>query len=450
VIEPTPSRAVTHAGYHPDSPWPGEDGGPLRTQVATARPGLGLLDEAGQATGATLVVTASRQAPMLGMAIAGAGGTLYIQGCDPGAGTSWLEQIDPVTLETVHRSPDLAGGPFWPGGAAVHANGDLYVTYGRWCHRLDAECSRLASRELPRDRPYNSLVILPSGHLVMKDFGGGIGTQAMPDGVGCEVVVLEPEALEIVARHELPEGSIARLSLCPSADPASLDVLVVGDTHVWRLAFSTADESLTRVVADPPAYRTDEGQGFGWDAVIGAGAAWFLDDGEGSENFGGCFHGKGICTAPLRLWCAPLDGGALSSVAICGKPGGVVANPPIVDFGRRVAVGYDSGNGVLAAWRFGVDGAGGASLDEAELLWRFDQDQAGHQVLFASGELVSFDYDVERAVDQIVVRHVETGEELGRVDTQSPLQHVLFPCATDDAVYTASFTTLSRLAVEPF
>jgi hypothetical protein len=58
--------------------------------------------------------------------------------CD--ATVAWVEQIDARTLEPRRRSPDLAAGPFWPGGLAAHANGSLHVVYGRYCHR-----SRLSS-----------------------------------------------------------------------------------------------------------------------------------------------------------------------------------------------------------------------------------------------------------------------------------------------------------------
>ena len=44
----------------------------------------------------------------------------------------------PDTLEVVARSPDLPGGPTWPGGIAAHANGSLYVVFGNHAHRLGA------------------------------------------------------------------------------------------------------------------------------------------------------------------------------------------------------------------------------------------------------------------------------------------------------------------------
>jgi len=39
---------------------------------------------------------------------------------------------------------------------ALHANGDLYVVYGRWVHRLDRNCGVKEALKLPVDLPYNS------------------------------------------------------------------------------------------------------------------------------------------------------------------------------------------------------------------------------------------------------------------------------------------------------
>ncbi len=127
---------------------------------------------------------------------------------------SWVEQIDPVSLDPLARSVDLAGGPTWPGGVAAHANGSLYVVFGAHAHRLEPDLATVASRRLPRTTPYNSFVILPDGHLVTKDFGGPLPGHGPGAHLGepAEVLVLEPERLEIVDRLTLPEPCVARLS----------------------------------------------------------------------------------------------------------------------------------------------------------------------------------------------------------------------------------------------
>ncbi len=48
---------------------------------------------------------------------------------------------------------------------------------------------------------------------------------------------------------------------------------------------------------------------------------------------------------------------AVTLTEVCGQPGGLIANPPLVDEDRRIVVGFDSGNGVLAAFDLMVDGS---------------------------------------------------------------------------------------------
>jgi hypothetical protein len=276
---------------------------------------------------------------------------------------------------------------------------------------------------------------------VTKDFLGTTGPSTPAGGeMGSEVLVLEPDGLTIVSRLELPEPSIARISAFVGADGASR-VVVVGDTALHVLVWSDGRLSSDR---EPVTYRTADGQGFGWDAVIAAGSAWFLDDGTGSENFGPSFRGKGVCTAPLRLHRVDLVGRdpVHTSAEVCGRPGGLIANPPVVDEHRRVAVGYDSGNGVMTAWRFGEP------ADGLEELWSVDADHAGHLLLATDdGVVLTGDFDQEAGVDRAVARWVGTGEALWSVPTGSPLQSVLFPApGWNDDLYLTTFAGITRLA----
>jgi hypothetical protein len=374
-------------------------------------------------------------------------GEVYVQGTSGSPPTrqttGWVERVHPESLETLERSPDLSAGPYWPGGIAAHANGSLYVTCGRWCHRLDPDCQVITSRELPRDRPYNSFVILPDGHLVMKDFAGGAGIHALPSDVrSSELCVLEPERLEIVDRYELPEGSIARLSADVGPD-GTPQVYVIGERNAMRLRWDGS--SLAMDDSWKTNYIRFDGQTFGWDAVIAAGSAWFLDNGEGTNAFGPSFRGKGTSPSPLHLVRVPVDAEHPEAefLEVCGKPGGIIANPPAVDSERRIVVGYDSGNGVMTAWRFGEPG-------EHEQIWTRDQNQAGHMVVFPEmGELMSYDFDHERGTEQVVVLDMETGAEKGRVAINSPLQCVVFPAAgVNRDAYVTTFSTIARVFVE--
>jgi len=350
---------------------------------------------------------------------------------------SFVERIDPLTLEEVRRSPDLAGGPTWPGSIASHANGSLYVVFGDHVHRLGPDLSVVATTTLPRHRPYNGFVVLPDGHLVTKDFAGS--RPGAPVAAGerdpCELVVLEPDTRRIVERCPLSEPSIARLSAWGD------ELFVVGDTSLLRVRW---DGRLHPDERPPVRYRVAEDQTYGWDCVIALGAAWFLDDGEGSEGYDGTLLGHGVSGAPLHLVRVGLSDASCTMTEVCGLPGGLVANPPVIDVDRSIAVGYDSGNGVLSAFDIATDGT-------LSPRWQRRQHHGGHLLLVpGSGELVTGDFDVSRRADQVVVLDIGSGDELARADTGSPVQSVLFPAAGfGNDVYLCTFTTVTRVSVRP-
>ena len=65
--------------------------------------------------------------------------------------------------------------------------------------------------------------------------------------------------------------------------------------------------------------------------------------------------------------------------------------------------------------------------------------------LLDEGLVVSDDFDVERSVAQMVVLEIESGVEVLRVDTGSPVQSVLFPAVGfDHDLYLCTFSTVSR------
>lgn len=398
--------------------WRYEDGGPAREQTT---PG-GLYIRPGE----TLEVT-SRTAPAATMVVGSPPGELFLLRHTAGDdAVAFVERIDARTLEPLAESPQLAGGPTWPGGMGVHDNGSIYVVFGNHAHRLDRDLRVLASRRLPRERPYNSFVTLPDGRLVTKDFGGSRPGHpvAAADREPCELLVLEPETLAIVDRLVLPEPSIARLS----ADGDR--IYVVGDTSLLRV---DAAPRLTLDASFTATYRTIDGQTFGWDCVLGLGCAWFLDNGDGSERYTGTLRGNGVSTAPLHLVRVSLDTGDVAMVEVCDGPGGLVANPPVVDAERGIVVGYDSGNGVLVAF----------DAESLAVRWRRDQDHASHLLLYQdSGELVTGDHT------DVVVLDISSGAELARVASGSGVQSVLFPApGFGRDFYVVSFLDVSRVAV---
>jgi hypothetical protein len=410
------------------SSWSGEDGGPKRRQIATnvSIPRI---------TNSKQLEVVSRDALAMTMPIVGPNDELFLQRVMPGLDSvAWVEKIDPLTLETIIQSEQLAGGPMWPGGMAAHANGSLYVVFGNHAHRLSTDLSVIASTELPRVRPYNSFVILPSGHIATKDFSGPLPGQ--PNGTpmdNTELLILDPEDLRIVARFELNEPSIARLS----AD--GNNIYVVGVHSLIRVIWN--GESLSVDETFNACYRTLEGQTFGWDTVITDDDAWFLDNGEGTQLFTGSFRGVGISTAPLHLVRVNKQTGHVTLTEICGLPNGIVANPPVVDMKRQIVVGFDSGNGVISGFDF--------DEDSVTLRWSHEQNHACHMLLIPeTGQIITADYRPELGCEQVVVLDITTGAEVARVSTTSPIQSAVFPAIGPRGdIYWCSMTTITRISV---
>ena len=410
------------------SSWAGEDGGPRRLQRArnAVIPTI--------SADSQLDVT-SRDAPALTMAIVGPNDELFLQRIMPGpAAISWVEKIDPITLEVIAQSEQLAGGPLWPGGLAAHANGSLYVVFGNHAHRLSADLQVIVSVELPRLRPYNSFVILPSGHLATKDFSGALPGQ--PNGTPMEpteLLILDPQDLRIVARLELAEPSIARLS----AD--GNDIYVVGDYSLIRVFWR--NETLIVDTTFNARYRTLEGQTFGWDAVITDEDAWFLDNGEGTQLFMGSFRGVGISSAPLHLVRVNKKTARVTLTEICGLPDGIIANPPVVDTQRQIVVGFDSGNGVISGFDY--------DEDSVTPRWSRQQNHACHMLLSPeAGQIVTADHRPDLGCEQVVILDITTGDEVARVSTTSPIQSAVFPAIGPKGdIYWCSMSTITRISV---
>jgi len=383
-----------------DTPWPAEDGGPARLQVPNGVAGLGLRPgERLRATAVTRVMST--------MTVLGAPGEVYLLTHSAlrarlGLSTSCrVWRIDPVTLSPRAQSPRLPGGPMWPGGMALHVNGDVYVVYGRWAHRLDRNCSVKQALRLPVDLPYNSFVVLDNGLIVTKNIS---------DSRQAVLSVMRPDPLGFAcADIECPEPSIARLSAVGNT------VYVVGVQSIFR--FDWDGTTLVRDMDWRFDYATGTAQTYGWDVVLGLGNAWFMDNGK--HRYLRSMVGRGVSRTANRLIRVNLsDSSDVEIVEVSGIPGGTVTNPPLVDESRRIVVGYDSANRVLRAWSF--DG-------ELKPLWRNDEfGAASHMICMPdSGEIVTNDFG--RGGEHVVVLDIETGAEKGRVRIGGFTQGVVFP-----------------------
>lgn len=450
------------SGDYLPGPWTAEDGGPRRLCSPVGQTGLDM------DPGETLELAASKDAFATTMLIRRSPGELYalrhtLPPGDPLAGNveAWVERLDPETLETTASSPHYAAGRYWPGGIAIHSNGDLYMVFGTVAARFTPDLEPVVSRTLPVDRPYNSFVILDGGQLVTKDCDAPRGR------ANSTVSVLDPETLEsVVPELELPEPSIARLA----SDGES--VVAVGTETVFRLVLDLDQGRIEIDDAWRPRYGPSPGRGFGWDPVIADRHVFWMDQGRNSVDW--TMVGSGSDPDPVRLWwCRRDDQDAIRSVEISGLPFGTESNPPVWDPVGDVVVAYDAGNAVVRGWKL--------VGDELEPLWRRDGlAHAGHLIVFPdTRELVVQDYSdlpfrrtrfarrflwpvlrwlgrnriLRRTAlpigsDSLVVLDLDTGEEKGRVAIPSATQAFLFPApGFDRDLYYLSMTTIARVVV---
>jgi len=344
-----------------------------------------------------------------------------------------VSRIDPVTLETLECSPWLAGGPMWPGGMAIHANGHIMVVYGRYAHKLNRQCQPVASHELPLNEPYNSFVVLDNGLLVTKN---------LSDTCPAQLTTLDPDSFKAASSDVLcPEASIARLSAHGNT------VYVVGVSRVFRYHWHDASQQLIRDAHWEFHYLQDSPQSYGWDMVLDGEHGWFMDNGK--HNYLMSMLGAGIHKAPNRLLRVSLHNAqSHQSWVVSGLPHGSVTNPPLIDFKRRIVVAYDSANRHLRAWRIHASPNGNEHDVELKPLWHHEQlGAASHLLLFANtGEMCVNDYS--RFNEQVLVLDIETGQEKARVKTGGLMQGVVFPSVGwQRDFYWCSMDRLSRIYV---
>lgn len=416
---------MQHPAYF-DSPWPAEDGGPDRLQQVTRATALNLRpgEPLRCVTRNTLLGT---------MTVLGAPGEVYLlthSALRSHLGlptTACVEQIDPLTLRTLRRSPRLAGGPMWPGGMAIHRNGDLYVVYGCHAHRLNRACELLCSRRLAVNEPYNSFVLLANGLIVTKN---------LSETTPAHLCVLDPATLApVCADLVCPEPSVARLSAVGNT------VYVVGVRSIFRYHWDEQQQRLLRDADWQHHYLADSGQSYGWDVVLDGAQAWFMDNGRHRYRFR--MQGAGVSRTPNRLHRVSLqDAADHQQVAVCGLGGGSITNPPLVDLQRQIVVGFDSANSHLQAWRIQPE-----TRSLTPLWHKSPFGCASHLLLYPeTGELVVNDY--RRLGEEVVVLDIESGTERGRVRVGGPMQGVVFPApGWQRDLYWCSMGRLARVFV---
>lgn len=398
------------AGYYP-SAWPAECGGPRRQKVTSA-PGLRIAP--GERLRAQTRVLDAPRWPV--MFVHRGPGELYLQGGTRLGQTSesygWVEQLDPLTLEPLRRSPRLpSGGHNWCGAVCVHENGDLYAVNGTYCHRLSPDLEVVAEHRLATENAHNGHVVLSDGNLVMKDLSDNLARPST-------FTVLNPD-LRVVDRYRFPWNSVGRFS---SDRRDGIDHLYVSSsTSIHRLVYTRGklalDEGWSGRYALP-----GEDQGFAWDSSLGDDSVWFMDMGESADTramIGSTPVGTGAFApfappahgAPVRVFRFSVrDASERDAFVPFGRPGGHIIAPPLYDQDRRILVAFDSRNSQVGAWRYERPG-------RYTELWRRNWLNTSQLTLYAdTGELLVDDCRAPGVWDAVVA-DVETGEERGRVDT---------------------------------
>ena len=193
------------------------------------------------------------------------------------------------------RRPRCPAGRCGPAASGSHDDGTLHVVFGNHASRLDPDLRVLASQPLPRCRPYNSFVD-PAGRAPRHQ---GLRGRAARGPAPHRRRGLRGAG----ARPGPPRGRR------PARGAGALHRPVVGRRgrrlrrrrHQPVPACGGTAPPSCSTTASPPGTGRSTGQTYGWDCVLAAGAAWFLDDGEGTERFAGTFRGSGVSTAPLHL-----------------------------------------------------------------------------------------------------------------------------------------------------
>lgn len=103
--------------------------------------------------------------------------------------------------------------------------------------------------------------------------------------------------------------------------------------------------------------------------------------GHGAHDYVTTMRGAALSAGPVRLIrVSAVDCADNEIVEVSGLRRGAVTDPPLYDAERRIAVGYDSANGVVQAFRF---------EERLVPLWRLELGHAAHMVFFPdTGELV--------------------------------------------------------------
>ncbi|MEM7325131.1 MAG: hypothetical protein AAF531_18725 [Actinomycetota bacterium] len=386
-------------------------------------------------------------------------GELFLYGTtlasDP-AVAGWVERVDPVTLEPLASTGDLpAGGHEWPGGVAVHRNGDLYMVSGGYMHRVAPNCEVLAALPMPIDHAHNGLLILDDGSILTKDIRVGEGAEPST------LTVCDPD-LAVLATAAVPEPSLGRLAVVGDY------IYVPGSTRIFRYRWTGS--SLEMDAGWAPQYREADSGGVAGDLAVADGRVWFMDNADvpsvvqrllpsGGADVAGGRAGNGGPNGQVSSWGeagapgwdTPVraigirtdDDSDIVSINATELPSGWAVAPPLVHDG--VLMAWDTGGMGMAAFDIG------GSEATPEMLWFQPFRTSMRPLLFANtGELVINDYrilDSGRSSDDLVVLDLETGTMKARVPSgDSEMAGVFMTPGAHQTLYFCATEVITRVS----
>ena len=202
-----------------------------------------------------------------------------------------------------------------------------------------------------------------------------------------------------------------------------------------------------RQLADPMS-------AFAWDSCISGGHCWFMDNGDnrgiqtifatrpvGQQLPRRGAAWQGTAGGPVQLHRVSLkDSYDIDHFTPFDLPQGSIISPPAFDPARNIALAFDTGNAVLGAFRYQGPG-------KFQRLWRKPLRISMQMCLFTdTGEIAVNDFHQGR--DNIVLLDIESGEELGRVATESRTANgMLLSAGGNRDIYYCSTVHIARVYI---
>ena len=396
-------------GYYQHSTCATEYGG-IRRQKHARSPGLNI--QAGE----NLKVTSRRFAK--GKWVVGtvnADNRLFIFGgsvpSQPDVSIGWVEEVDPITLETIRQSPELTtGGHNWCGGAAVLADGTIITGFGNRVHKLSLDLELINELELPVDHAHNGISLLSDGMMITRNLEHDHNKASV-------FTIFDPNTLKVVKTVEFSGASIGRFCVDPT--PEGDYVYATTPTHIHRLIYK--DQNLVLDENWSASYDLPgEEQSFAWCNTVGDGSVWFMDMGD-TPPLETIMRAYPVGTrsivfskpasAPVRVHrVSTTDSSSTDVLTPFGLPNGGHNSSPLYVQDKKILLTFDTNNRKTGAWRFN----GSADFEK---LWVHDIGNSNQVFYYPdTGEVVLDDVLEDNSVDTVLI-DIETGEEKGRVST---------------------------------